>query len=66
MFVSFQSFVLAENELFWLDTDIGGDIDDLFALNMLGSIQLLGVSTVKHWPAQKARIAKRALKHLAH
>ena len=59
---------VSASEYYWLDTDIGGDIDDLFALNMLASatsIKLLGVSTVNHSPVQKARIAKLALKHLS-
>ncbi|KAJ3092613.1 hypothetical protein HK102_005105 [Quaeritorhiza haematococci] len=51
---------------FWLDTDIGGDIDDLFALNLIvkdPNVRLLGISTVNNDPAQKAQIARLALEH---
>jgi purine nucleosidase len=53
---------------YWLDTDIGGDVDDLFALNMLVSspkVHLVGISTVNNAPHEKARLAKLALNHLS-
>lgn len=47
-----------------IDTDIGGDIDDAFALCLaLGSpeLEILGVTTVFQCPVQRAQIAKALL-----
>jgi len=46
----------------WLDTDIGGDIDDALALALIlksPEVNLLGVTTSFNCAEQKARIARR-------
>ena len=47
----------------WLDTDIGGDIDDALALllDMACREEIVGVSTVFENTAARAQIAKRLL-----
>ena len=48
----------------WLDTDIGGDIDDALALALImksPEINLLGVTTCFNHAEKKARIARRML-----
>lgn len=48
----------------WLDTDIGGDIDDALALALImksPEINLIGVTTCFNYAEKKARIARRLL-----
>ena len=48
----------------WLDTDIGGDIDDALALALIlksPEIELLGITTSFNYAEKKARIAKKML-----
>lgn len=48
----------------WLDTDIGGDIDDALALALImrsQEIELIGVTTSFNYAEKKARIARRLL-----
>jgi purine nucleosidase/pyrimidine-specific ribonucleoside hydrolase len=50
-----------------LDTDIGDDIDDLFALNLLANspeVELLGVTTVFRNAEKRAKMAAYALKEI--
>lgn len=46
---------------FILDTDIGDDIDDAYALDfaLKKNLPLLGVTTVFRWADERARIAKK-------
>ena len=48
----------------WIDTDIGGDIDDALALLLAMAseeVELVGVSTVFENTAARAKIAKSLL-----
>ena len=48
----------------WLDTDIGGDIDDALTLLLLMSyenVEIVGVSTVFENTVARAKIAKKLL-----
>ena len=48
----------------WLDTDIGGDIDDALALALImksPELNLIGVTTSFNYAEKKARIARRLL-----
>ncbi len=53
-------------EHYWLDTDIGGDIDDILALLYVlhSKVKLHGISTCHINPKQKADIAKTILDQL--
>ena len=55
--------MLDEKDLFILDTDIGDDIDDAYALSVLlaENANLLGVTTVYRNSLQRAKIAKRLI-----
>ena len=48
---------------FILDTDIGDDIDDAYALDLAlkKNLPLLGVTTVFRWTEERARIAKKMI-----
>ena len=52
-----------EKDLFILDTDIGDDIDDAYALSVLlaNNVNLLGVTTVYRNSLQRAKIASRMI-----
>ena len=52
-----------------LDTDIGGDIDDILALSLALSsreLQLVGVTTVNTEPPMRARVAAKILHAFGH
>ena len=57
----------ATETAFWIDTDIGQDVDDLLALLVAArrcGPRLVGVSTVTWWPVGKARLARLVLQRL--
>eukprot|EP00158_Paraphelidium_tribonemae_P007723 Partr_v1_DN28341_c2_g2_i4_m78742 len=67
-FTLLSSLTVASTRKFWLDTDIGGDPDDIFGLGMLleaNNIDVLGISTVNHSPQIKAQIARFVLQKRA-
>jgi len=64
-----ETAIEAKQDFYWVDTDIGGDIDDALALSILSILarsgkKIMGVSTTHTNPEQKARIAKMILKEL--